>query len=109
MRAVRVCALRNYHKFAWGAAHRTEVHPAPDRAAATLPFALLSHIENDGGALFRAVCEQDLEGIVAKLKNGTCSEPSSWIEVKNPHYSQAVGRHERFDRMKARTAANGSK
>jgi ATP-dependent DNA ligase len=49
----------------------------------------------------------DLEGIVAKLAGAPYgTEPSSWIKVKNPTYSQAVGRRERFEGMRARQAAN---
>jgi len=39
---------------------------------------------------------------VAKLAvalNGT--EPPSWVKIKNRAYSQAVGRWERFERMRA--------
>jgi hypothetical protein len=41
------------------------------------------------------VCEQDLEGIICKPK--TSPYPFTWIKVKNPNYSQAVGRKEMFD------------
>jgi ATP-dependent DNA ligase len=47
--------------------------------------------------LYQAACHSDLEGIVAKYKWGAyCPDPgsSSWIKIKNPAYSQAVGRHE---------------
>ena len=44
----------------------------------------------------------DLEGIVAKRKDSAyrvSEKPSPhWIKIKNPDYSQAVGRHELFER-----------
>jgi len=39
---------------------------------------------------FELVCEQDLEGIICKPK--TSPYPFTWIKVKNPNYSQEVGR-----------------
>ncbi len=48
-----------------------------------------------GVNLFRLVCESDLEGIVAKRKESAYGE--DWIKVKNPDYSQAKGRRERFE------------
>jgi bifunctional non-homologous end joining protein LigD len=37
------------------------------------------HVESDGAAFFRLVCQQDLEGVVAKLKHGTYGE--GWFKV----------------------------
>lgn len=51
----------------------------------------------DGDALYRLVCEQDLEGIVMKPK-ASLYEKNRWVKVKNPDYSQAKGRDEIFDR-----------
>jgi hypothetical protein len=34
----------------------------------------------------RLTCEQDLEGIVAKLKHGRYGE--GWLKIRNPKYSQ---------------------
>jgi len=49
--------------------------------------------------LYRTVCEADLEGIVAKWKPAPYgTQPPSWIKIKNPRYSQAVGRRERLER-----------
>jgi bifunctional non-homologous end joining protein LigD len=67
------------------------------------PSSLLyvSHICGSGVDLFREVCRRDLEGIVAKHKNGLyASEPDTWIKIKNPNYSQTVGRHERFEQRR---------
>ena len=66
----------------------------------------VSHVEEHGVDLFRAVCEQDLEGIVAKLRTAPYgTEPPSWVKIKNPDYSQAKDRHERFEKMRGRRAA----
>jgi ATP-dependent DNA ligase len=57
------------------------------------------HVPERGRDLFAAVCEQDLEGIVAKWKDAPYNPavlPLSWLKVKNPEYSQARDRHELF-------------
>src|SRR5262245_56771882 len=58
------------------------------------------HIEGRGVELFQEVCRCDLEGIVAKWKRGAyvSGDVTSWVKVKNPAYSQAVGRWEQFQR-----------
>jgi bifunctional non-homologous end joining protein LigD len=62
------------------------------------PSALLyaSHIERNGLEFLRLTCEQDLEGIVAKLKHGRYGE--GWFKIPNPKYSQREGRRELFER-----------
>jgi len=59
-----------------------------------------SHVEERGRDLFRLVCEQDLEGIVAKWKHGPyldgATKHTTLVKIKNPNYSQAEGRHELF-------------
>ncbi len=59
----------------------------------------LDHLREKGVELFQSVCEMDLEGIVAKWKEGPslADKKTSWIKIKNPDYSQAVGRRELFD------------
>lgn len=58
------------------------------------------HIERHGIEFFRLACEQDLEGIVAKLKHAAYGE--GWFKIRNPHYSQYEGRRELFEkRVKA--------
>lgn len=56
-----------------------------------------------GTALYRLACDRDLEGIVAKWRHGRYSSepPASWLKIKNPEYSQAVGRWVRFERKRA--------
>jgi len=57
------------------------------------------HIEVYGVAFFRLACEQDLEGIVAKLKHGAYGE--GWFKIRNPRYSQYEGRRELFEKRHA--------
>jgi bifunctional non-homologous end joining protein LigD len=48
-----------------------------------------------GTDLFRLACRRDLEGIVAKWAYGAyqCDgRGTSWLKIKNPHYSQMEGR-----------------
>jgi ATP-dependent DNA ligase len=50
--------------------------------------------------LFKAACGRDVEGIVAKWAHGryeTDGVSTSWLKVKNPQYSQTVGRRELFE------------
>ena len=64
------------------------------------------HIGAHGIEFFRVVCDHDLEGIVAKLKTAPYQpEKSTWLKIKNPNYSQAVGRHERFEKYKTKRIA----
>src|SRR5207237_342075 len=56
----------------------------------------------DGVDLFRNLCEMDMEGIVAKRKDGLYTpEETSWVKIKNPRYSQMDGRRELFERKRA--------
>jgi bifunctional non-homologous end joining protein LigD len=62
------------------------------------PVLYVDHVAGRGVRLFRAVCEMDLEGIVAKLGTGPYTpEAASWVKIKNRTYTQAEGRHEFFD------------
>jgi bifunctional non-homologous end joining protein LigD len=60
----------------------------------------LEPIIGDGRALYDLVCAQDLEGIVAKRLDAPYRivEPLAWRKIKNPTYSQGVGRWEHFRR-----------
>ena len=53
-----------------------------------------SHIERNGVEFSRLTCEQDLEGIVARLKHGRYGE--GWFKIRNPTYSKREGRSELF-------------
>jgi bifunctional non-homologous end joining protein LigD len=60
----------------------------------------VEHVGGDGAALLRAASGPDLEGVVGKYAHGIyqCGGAStSWVKVKNPDYSQVVGRRELFD------------
>jgi bifunctional non-homologous end joining protein LigD len=73
-----------------------------ERIVSKHPRILLArHFERDGCALFRLVCEQDLEGTVAKRKNGAYG--MDWFKIRNPNYSQYEGRHELFEKRAPRS------
>jgi ATP-dependent DNA ligase len=60
----------------------------------------LDHVVARGTALFDSICMHDCEGIVAKWARGRyetdgCS--TSWLKIKNPDYSQMVGRRAVFE------------
>jgi bifunctional non-homologous end joining protein LigD len=59
-----------------------------------------SHIEQHGIALYQEICQRDLEGIVCKRKDSIYSSKSRWLKIKNPDYTQAVGRREMFERFR---------
>lgn len=61
------------------------------------------HVEAVGGALFRFACGRDLEGIVAKRKSDPylLDGSTSWFKIRNPNYSQWVGREELFERERS--------
>ena len=59
----------------------------------------VDHIEDHGEQLFEMICRRDMEGVVAKPKEGPYRElygKTPWIKIKNPDYSQAEGRGELF-------------
>jgi bifunctional non-homologous end joining protein LigD len=59
----------------------------------------LDGVVGRGVDLFRAVCELDMEGIVAKRLDGIYDPTATtWLKVKNLNYSQARDRHELFER-----------
>ena len=61
----------------------------------------VDHIVGRGKALYKQICEMDLEGIVCKPSLSpyrTVSGKTTWIKVKNPNYSQKEGRGELFNR-----------
>ena len=57
------------------------------------------HIERNGVDFYRLACQQDLEGVVAKLAHGAYGE--RWYKIRNPAYSQYEGRRELFNRRRA--------
>ena len=54
------------------------------------------HFERKGCDLFRLICEQDLEGVVAKRRDAAYGE--QWFKIRNPNYSQYEGRRELFEK-----------
>jgi hypothetical protein len=59
----------------------------------------LDHVERHGVALFDAIRDDDLEGIVAKWKHGhyyTDGQTTSWFKIRNAAYSQVEGRAKLF-------------
>ena len=57
------------------------------------------HIETQGVTFFDEICRRDLEGIVAKRRRSIYkNNGTGWLKIKNPKYSQAVGRHDLFGR-----------
>jgi bifunctional non-homologous end joining protein LigD len=65
------------------------------------------HIERNGIEFFRLACEQDLEGIVAKVRHGAYGE--KWFKIRNPAYSQYEGRRELYDSRQRTTASETSR
>jgi ATP-dependent DNA ligase len=59
------------------------------------------HIETRGTALFKQVCNWDMEGIVCKWKASEYSGTAGWLKVMNPDYTQHKGRHEMFTNFRA--------
>ena len=57
---------------------------------------LAHHFERNGCDLFRLVCERDLEGVVAKRRDGAYGV--DWFKIRNPNYSQYEGRRELFEK-----------
>ncbi|MFY9527864.1 MAG: hypothetical protein WAR24_03045, partial [Candidatus Acidiferrales bacterium] len=47
------------------------------------------HIKAWGIEMFHAMCAKDIEGIVAKRKNGIYVTGERWFKIKNPNYAQA--------------------
>jgi ATP-dependent DNA ligase len=70
------------------------------------------HIESRGVDFFRAICDRDCEGVVAKHRLAPyTSKPQSWFKVLNPDYTQKRGRREMFDKFRTRVlvgAPNGA-
>ena len=62
------------------------------------------HIEHQGVAFFQAICQKDLEGIVAKHRLAPyVASPVTWFKVLNPDYSQRRGRRELFEKFRDET------
>ena len=55
-------------------------------------------VETRGRQLFDLICENDLEGIVAKRLADPYEPRVKWLKIKNPDYSQKEGRGDLFER-----------
>ena len=56
-------------------------------------------IDSAGADFYHVACEHDLEGIVAKRKDGLYTpHETSWVKIRNPQYSQMEGRRELFEK-----------
>jgi hypothetical protein len=71
---------------------------APAQKGREVPVLFVDYLVGQGVDLFHAICERDLEGIVAKAAQGLYQpEKTTWVKIKNPNYSQAAGRRDFFD------------
>jgi bifunctional non-homologous end joining protein LigD len=70
-------------------------------------FHYADHIEREGIALFKRVCDMDLEGVVAKHAFGPYSAETKWFKIKNRSYSQMQGREELVERERHREPVAG--
>jgi ATP-dependent DNA ligase len=80
---------------------KAELRRVLSRTPTTSRIRYADHIEGNGSSFFELICQPDLEGIVAKLKQGHRTSDlneSTWIKIKNRNYSQSEGRAEFFDR-----------
>ena len=61
------------------------------------------HVERRGVDLFHAVCQKDLEGVVAKHRDAPyVTTPATWFKILNPDYSQKRGRQEMFENFRTK-------
>jgi bifunctional non-homologous end joining protein LigD len=59
------------------------------------------HVPAKGVDLFKVICGEDLEGIVAKHRLAPYStKPQSWFKILNPAYTKARGRKEMVDKFR---------
>ena len=66
----------------------------------------LDGVVGRGVDLFKAICELDMEGIVAKRLDGIYDpNATTWLKVKNVEYSQMRDRWELFDSRERRRSA----
>jgi bifunctional non-homologous end joining protein LigD len=66
--------------------------------ATSTPLSQVFTVEERGRDLFAAAQRIDLEGIVAKRKDGPYAPGTVWYKIRNPAYTQAEGRWELFQR-----------
>jgi bifunctional non-homologous end joining protein LigD len=77
---------------------------------ATSPILFADYFDGGGIDLYQEVCRMDLEGIVAKRKDGLYTpDETSWVKIRNPKYSQMEGRRELFEKRAVAAASDGKK
>jgi bifunctional non-homologous end joining protein LigD len=81
------------------AAARTKAPARQHHARVESRIRLVEGIAEHGIDFFHVACKQDLDGVVAKSKDGTyTSGPrTSWLKVRNPNCSQWENRRELFE------------
>jgi bifunctional non-homologous end joining protein LigD len=63
----------------------------------------VDHIRRCGKALYAEICDRDMEGIVCKPAISPYHKvrgKTTWVQVKNPKYSQAERRRELFNKRR---------
>jgi hypothetical protein len=68
-----------------------------ERLAREHGLIVVDSIAAEGRALFKAVCESDLEGIVAKRRSDAYGPDVTRFKIRNPTYSQKDGRGDLFE------------
>src|SRR5262249_10408122 len=62
---------------------------AGETARSARAILYVDHVSS-GTDLFRVICDRDIEGIVAKQASAAYTpEATTWVKIKNKHYSQA--------------------
>jgi len=66
-------------------------------------FLYCDHVELAGEEFFYFACQRDVEGIVAKcrLDSYLLDGSVTWYKIRNPNYSQWLGREQLFERERA--------
>jgi bifunctional non-homologous end joining protein LigD len=81
----------------------SERRAALERLDLNRPCWTLSETLDDGEALFNAVCEHGLEGVVAKrLSSRYRANQRGWIKTKNPNYWRRDAEREAMQRSRER-------
>jgi bifunctional non-homologous end joining protein LigD len=93
----------------WSEGHDLRRVPLHERKAELRGFSVsdsrllyCDHVEERGCDLYQLACKHDLEGIVAKHRSSLyiCDESNTtWFKIRNPKYTQIIGREERFERL----------
>jgi ATP-dependent DNA ligase len=85
--------------------HQLEKLATPKSATGSLEEITL--VQQNALRFFTPV-ERKLEGLVAKRRMSVYTE-HGWLKIKNPKYTQAVGRHDMFTAFKKRGARSATR